>query len=90
MCSSRKVLAAEVQIDVELIARELPPVTRLGQERDHPGVHHGDLPRRITVVAQPYVANQADSGIKVCFHESLALVLPRTPNDEFDLAVVRR
>jgi hypothetical protein len=86
----RHVFGAQIEIEVELVAGEWPPVTRSRQQRDDSSIHHGDLSPHITVTSQPAVADDALRGVQLCLAKRLALVLSRAADDEFDCADISR
>src|SRR5262249_38730645 len=85
-----QVLGADVEVDVDLVTGERPPVPRLGDERDRPRVHHRDLGFDAAAPLEPRIADETLGGVDSPFLEDLPFVLRRTPDDHLDLAIVPR
>ena len=86
-----QVLDAEIEVDVELVARERPALPIARDQLGEAGVHHrqlGVVGRRAAQV--PAVADEPDDGVEVALVEHLAQVDRRATDDQLDRAAVRR
>src|SRR5438309_8381671 len=92
----RQVVEADVQVEVELVARLLPAIRRNGEERRGPGVHDGELGLRVrraigraaAPALPPGVAHEALCEVERPLGKDLPLVHRRPPHDEVDPAEV--
>jgi hypothetical protein len=82
LAAGREVGGAEVEVDVELVAGQQPPVAWPGEQGHHSCVHDGDLFGRVGVAVKPVVANEPGGGVQTRFGEEFALIFGWAPNDE--------
>jgi hypothetical protein len=97
--AGRHVVPAQIEIDIQLIARKGPAGRILRHERDRAGVHDVDLHvgmRRLPVGAAraraepPRVADESLDEIELRFVEQLARVRARPAHDQLQLSSVLR
>jgi len=86
--AGRQVLAADVEVDVELVAGERPAVAGAGHQRCGPRVHDRDLASWITGPVEPAVADQAGVGVDLGLGEHLPLPLGWAADDQLEGALV--
>jgi hypothetical protein len=87
-----EVLDAEVEIDVELVARERPALAAAGDEVGGAGVHQRQLGERVRravrptarAAREPDIADEPELEVEHALVEHLALVLGRTADDQLD------
>ena len=90
-----QVLDAEIEVDVELVARERPAVPASGDHRGCARVHQRQLRvrvrravrHRLAAAGEPRVPDEADLEIERALVEHLALVLGGSADDQLDRAL---
>src|ERR1700730_15236865 len=93
-----EVALAQVEIQVELVSGELPPVRPPGHQRRGSGVHHRELPLRVgppvraaaTSSQPPAIAHKAFGTVQRGLREDLSVALGRTADDELNSTLVGR
>src|SRR5205807_135416 len=72
----RQIRAAQVEVDVELVARERPAVALARDQRGRAGVHERELRSRVrrSSAAAPRVSDESARGIELALVHDLALV----------------
>src|SRR5688572_23431131 len=96
--AGRKIRRADIEIDVELIARQSPPRLLAGNHRNHARVHHVDLHVRMgqpvwrspAVADVPRVANETSSSVELTSIEDVTSPDGWPANDQFERAFVLR
>jgi hypothetical protein len=86
--TGREVVFAQVEINIELVARELPSVSLTGYQQGCSSVHYRQLRVGMRRSVRPIVAYEALGAIQHCFQEDFSLVFGRTTNDELHSSLV--
>ena len=86
----RRVVFAQVEVDVELVARESPTIRRLGHKRRSPRVHERDLSVVIPTDRPPAIADQSLGFIELAPRQRFAGVDAGPPHDQLENADVGR
>ena len=95
--SGREVLVTQIQIEIQLVARERPPITRTGEEIDQPDADHIELHVRMggavfsaaAPAHTPGVANESVGVRQLTGIQHLTLILGGTAHDHLENTVSR-
>ncbi len=98
LCARRQVRRTEIEIDVQLIAGQLPPFFHLRHQRcdargDHVQLHVGmrrAIRRPVAAPLTPIVADRPFGDVELAFVNHLACAHRGTTDDHFEHAVVAR
>ena len=84
----RKVVLADVEIDVQLIAGQTPAVGGAGHQCSHPGVHHRHLGQAAATALAPAVTDEPLFEVEHPLVELLAVIDCRAADDQLESAEV--